>query len=132
MDIAEKALECHKNNMNCAQSVLCACTKYTGMNEEDAKCIAAGFGGGLRSGEVCGAIAGAVMAVGLAKGKGDVKCGKAGSSVAESTQRIVSGFRSKYGCTGCAELIKSADGKRRCDEFIVYCAQLAASEIEKE
>ena len=65
MDIREKALYWHKKGYNCAQTVLAACSELTGLDEKTALAISAGFGGGLRSGEVCGAISGAVMAVGM-------------------------------------------------------------------
>ena len=81
MDIREKALYWHKKGYNCAQTVLAACSELTGLDEKTALAISAGFGGGLRSGEVCGAISGAVMAVGMAYPFTD-------GSDAESKQKI--------------------------------------------
>lgn len=65
MDIGQRALDYHKNGYNCAQSVFAACCEYTGMDEKTALAISAGFGGGARSGELCGAVTGAIMAEGL-------------------------------------------------------------------
>lgn len=131
IDVAEKAKRCHDNNLNCAQSVLCALSNETGLDEETAILVSSGFGGGFRSGMVCGAISGAVMAVGHALGKGDDRCGKAESKVADATKNIVSEFKKKYFSADCSELIKSAGGKRNCEEYIAFCAELAAAEIEK-
>ena len=64
MDIGQRALDYHKNGYNCAQSVFAACCEYTGMDEKTALAISAGFGGGARSGELCGAVTGAIMAEG--------------------------------------------------------------------
>ena len=130
-EIAKKAAEYHDSSLNCAQSVLCALSDEIQLDEETAKLIAAGFGGGFRTGKVCGAISGAVMAVGLALGKDDPRCGKAGSKVAAATKNIVNAFSEKYGSADCVQLIRSAGGQRRCGEFIAYCAELAALEIEK-
>ena len=62
MDIGQRALDYHKNGYNCAQSVFAACCEYTGMDEKTALAISAGFGGGARSGELCGAVTGAIIA----------------------------------------------------------------------
>ena len=67
MDIKEKAEKLHKSGFNCAQSVLGACGEYTGLDDNTALAVSAGFGGGVRSGEICGAISGAVMAIGMAQ-----------------------------------------------------------------
>ena len=66
MSIQESAIAYHDNGFNCAQSVLAALQEETGLDESTAKRVAAGFGGGVRCGEICGSISGAVMAFGLA------------------------------------------------------------------
>jgi C_GCAxxG_C_C family probable redox protein len=64
MTIAEKSVELHGKDLNCAQSVLGACSEFTGIDENLSNAVALGFGGGVRAGEVCGSISGAVMAIG--------------------------------------------------------------------
>ena len=64
-DRTELAYGYHKMGRNCAQSVLMAFQDKTGLSEAESLSVAAGFGGGLRTGEVCGAISGAVMTLGL-------------------------------------------------------------------
>ena len=64
MDHVARALELNQGGYNCAQSVLCAFSDLTGLEEKTALAIAAGLGGGLRSGEVCGAVSGAVLVLG--------------------------------------------------------------------
>lgn len=50
---------------NCAQSVFAALADKIGFNKEDALAIAAPFGGGIaRSRKTCGALTGALMAIG--------------------------------------------------------------------
>jgi len=56
-------------NFNCAQSVLAAFAARFGLDEAVALKVAEPFGGGLaRRGETCGAVTGALMALGLARG----------------------------------------------------------------
>lgn len=112
MGIREDAVRFHQQGCNCAQSVLAVSGKYTGLAQDTALSVAAGFGGGLRSGEICGAISGAVMAIGLIE--------QDKRKVAALSRDCVESFRQKFGCVRCAELKqKQAD----CDELIAFCAQ---------
>jgi C_GCAxxG_C_C family probable redox protein len=66
MDTSENASAHFKQGYNCSQSVFAALAPELGLDEATALKIASGFGGGVgRSGEVCGAVSGAVMALGL-------------------------------------------------------------------
>lgn len=57
-----------ENGCNCSQAVFCAFATEFGMSEEQAKRISLGLGGGVgRMREVCGAISGSAMIVGLAR-----------------------------------------------------------------
>lgn len=70
MNIQETAVAYHTNGCNCAQSVLMALQNETGLDEDTSRRVATGFGGGVRCGEICGSISGAVMAFGLAADHG--------------------------------------------------------------
>ncbi len=55
----------------CSQAILAAfCAQY-GMEEKTALRIACGLGGGVKCAEVCGAVTGAVLVVGLKYGQSD-------------------------------------------------------------
>lgn len=71
MNIQETAVAYHTNGCNCAQSVLMALQNETGLDEDTSRRVATGFGGGVRCGEICGSISGAVMAFGLAADPGN-------------------------------------------------------------
>jgi C_GCAxxG_C_C family probable redox protein len=63
---AETAVKTFDAGFNCAQSVLSVFAKDAGLDEAQAMKIAACFGGGVvRRGEICGAVSGALMALGL-------------------------------------------------------------------
>ncbi|MGN0688057.1 MAG: C-GCAxxG-C-C family protein [Oscillospiraceae bacterium] len=68
MNKADKALELFSNNFNCSQAVFTAFAPDFGIDEELALKIATSFGGGARNGEICGAVSGALMVLGLKYG----------------------------------------------------------------
>jgi len=64
----ESAANYFENNFNCAQAVFTTFAVEDGIPEEMALKIATQFGGGCRKGEVCGAVSGALMVLGLKYG----------------------------------------------------------------
>ncbi|MBQ8794789.1 MAG: C_GCAxxG_C_C family protein [Clostridia bacterium] len=68
MTKSEKALELFANNFNCSQAVLAAFAPDFGLDEELALKLGTSFGGGARNAEICGAVSGALMALGLKYG----------------------------------------------------------------
>lgn len=65
MERCRIANEWHDRGFNCAQSVLAAFADKIGMPEQELMSLAGGFGAGTGTGELCGAVSGAVMALGL-------------------------------------------------------------------
>lgn len=65
MNRFEKAFALHEQGYNCAQAVIGAYADKIGIGEQEAYSIGAGFGGGAGTGELCGAVSGAVMVLGL-------------------------------------------------------------------
>ena len=128
MTVSEKAVLLHGQGYNCAQSVLAACGEYTGMDEKTALAVSAGFGGGARSGELCGAISGAIMANGLAFPFNDASDAEAKQKIAQIATRCVDIAREKYGRVRCAEL----KGNINCSEIITIMAEAAEEIINKE
>lgn len=70
MTKVEKAEQMFKNGFNCSQAVLSVFAEDFGLSEETALRIATQFGGGARKGEMCGAVSGALMVLGLKYGHG--------------------------------------------------------------
>ena len=68
MSYQEKATELHESGCNCCQAVLGACCDKWNLDPDTAYRLGAFFGGGMRRGEVCGAVTGALMALGLEYG----------------------------------------------------------------
>lgn len=65
MDRCKLANDYHKMGFNCSQSVLAAFEDLTGLSQQDSCNIAGGFGGGAGTGELCGAVSGALMTLGV-------------------------------------------------------------------
>ena len=65
MNHAERAVEYYNNNFNCSQGVFTAFATELGIDEKLALRLGTNFGGGERKGELCGAVAGALMVLGL-------------------------------------------------------------------
>jgi C_GCAxxG_C_C family probable redox protein len=88
---------------NCAQSVLAAFAGQLGLDESRALKLASPFGGGVsRRGEVCGAVSGALMVLGLAQGA-DIPAGK--ESAYLLGQDFLQRFEARHGTILCRKLI---------------------------
>ena len=68
MNHVDKAEKYFSNNFNCSQAVFASFAIEAGLDEELALKIATQFGGGSRKGEMCGAVSGALMVLGLKYG----------------------------------------------------------------
>ena len=72
MDHAEEAKRLFLEGYNCAQAVFCAFCDLTGVDVDAAARMASSFGGGMgRLREVCGAVSGALLALGMLRGYDD-------------------------------------------------------------
>lgn len=102
-DPADRAEELFNQKYNCTQSVLMTFTDQGGMNEETAARLAACFGGGLaRRGEVCGAVTGALMVLGILLAKPTPE-GKEGNY--QLAQEFMHYFENRHGTLLCRHLI---------------------------
>jgi len=103
---SEKAANHFKQDYNCAQSVLLAMQEYYGIRRNKLiPKIAIAFGGGIgRRGSLCGALTGAIMAIGLKHGTN-----KTDLEEKEKTYKIALKFYDQFskecGSPFCRELI---------------------------
>ena len=65
LDRAKELRACIDPHYNCAQSVLIPFAEQAGLTMEQANAVAQAFGGGMQVGSVCGALTGALMALGV-------------------------------------------------------------------
>lgn len=105
MTKSEKALELFSNNFNCSQAVLTAFALDFGLDEKLALMLGTQFGGGARNGEMCGAVSGALMVLGLKYGHyqpdNNEQKSRAYAIASEYTKR----FRGLNGSIICRDLL---------------------------
>lgn len=65
MNRFEQAVDYHHKGFNCCQSVLATYSDLTGLSEQASFDMGGGFGAGAQTGELCGAITGAILTLGL-------------------------------------------------------------------
>ena len=102
---AEKAAALMRSGFTCSQAVLAVfCEKY-GLDEKTALRIACGLGGGIKSGEVCGAVAGAVLVIGLKYGHHNAANKEGKALCGAKVREFVHSFRGRKGHIVCREIL---------------------------
>lgn len=101
----EEALRSFDKGFNCSQSVLGAFCEELGMKQETAFKIATGFGGGMRRAEVCGAVTGAIMAIGLKIGHSVEGDNATKTHAYETTKQFESRFELLNGSIVCRNIL---------------------------
>lgn len=90
---------------NCSQAVLMAYADQLGLTDEAAFSLAAGFGGGIaRNGEVCGAVSGAVMVLGMIHGQPGDDPEKAKEETAVKVNEFIVAFKKETGALKFSEI----------------------------
>ncbi len=107
---SDLAVRRFQEGRNCAQAVLSSFCPGLRLGGGAALRVACGFGGGMgRRGEVCGAVSGAIMALGLRYGGGK----RGGRAAVERTYRkvreLARGFERERGALRCRPLLGGCD-----------------------
>jgi C_GCAxxG_C_C family probable redox protein len=104
--IADQAATVFNQGFNCAQAVLKSCGETQGLPAETALRVAGVFGGGIaRTGQTCGAVTGALMALGLRHAMvtpGDTATRQRSYDVGREFMRR---FAAKHGSITCRDLL---------------------------
>lgn len=105
-------LEYYKQGYNCAESMVKAFNEDNDL--EIPVALASPFGRGMASGATCGAITGAVIAIGASKGRNDI----ADKNESRAYTKLMMGkLKEKYGTFECIEL--KSNGVT-CNEIMEY------------
>jgi len=131
MNRIEKAVETFKSGFNCSQSIISVYGPELGLDKELALLVSSGFGGGLgRTGEVCGAVTGAIMALGLKYGY-TVFSNEAKEKVYSIVREFIARFKEKDSSILCRELlgadINTPEGRERAH---IICPNLVKDSAE--
>jgi len=143
----QRSLEHFASGFNCAESVLLGVSETAGTSSEQLPRVATGFGAGIaRCGEICGAVTGAVMAIGLSQGRTSAEDLAARERTYRSVDAVMKEFKRVHGSLGCLELtgcdMRTEEGRTRaaelnlhqlhCPKFVSLAAELAAREISNQ
>jgi C_GCAxxG_C_C family probable redox protein len=141
MDNAERAVSCFKQGYNCSQAVVSVYGEQFGLSRETALKVSAGFGGGMRMAETCGAVTGAFMVIGLKHGATEAEDKIAKENTYKLVREFADKFKSRNGSVMCKELlgcdISTPEGAKTAQEkdlFATLCTKLVrdAAEILEE
>ena len=120
---------------HCAQSALIAFAPACGLEQDEAAKLAASFGGGVGGmGEICGALNGACIALGILKGDfgpGDLEAKEAHYA---RVQRLAEKFKAANGSMYCRD-IKREDPKEKkkyCTICVTSAVEALLEELERE
>lgn len=92
---------------NCAQAVFLAFHEEMGMDERTAARLASSFGGGMgKLREVCGAVSGGLMALGLLRGCDDPDDAAAKAAHYAKVQEFAARFKQMHESIICRELLR--------------------------
>ncbi len=140
MNRAEKAEQLFRQGYNCSQAVVLAFQDLLGLDEAAAARMASSFGGGMgRMREVCGAVSGMFMVIGMLYGYDDPKASTEKAAHYSRLQELAGAFREENGSIVCRELLGLGKGpdvptpeartetyykKRPCAELVACAAAL--------
>lgn len=146
MNRGEIAKQYFLSGHNCAQSVLLAFSDLTGLDKPTAMKLASSFGGGMgRLREVCGAVSGMFMVLGILYGEEDVTTQEKKAAHYQRVQTLAAQFREKNGSIICRELLDQVETtqgsvpeartkeyytKRPCGELCAIAADILSQFIE--
>ncbi|MBN1330516.1 MAG: C_GCAxxG_C_C family protein [Candidatus Heimdallarchaeota archaeon] len=138
-DIKERALEYFHGDYNCAQAVLRAVLEEKNLFFSDAPAIAANFGGGIIGrGEICGAVSGALMAIGVIASKKEETITEQKKLANEIAKKFYEEFEKIFNHNTCNGLIgidrKDPDARQKavdaglyrdnCPKFVAQAAKI--------
>lgn len=105
-----KAAEIFLKGFNCAQAVLCSFCDDFNLDKDLALKLSCGFGAGMgRKQEVCGAVAGGVIVIGIKHGRGGNDDRQAMEQTYKKTRELMEQFESEHGTCICRKLLNGCD-----------------------
>lgn len=102
----DRAEALFREGFACSQAVLMAFAPGLGMDQRQAALVASAFGGGMaRHGWTCGALTGALMAIGLHAGHAAAEDAATKDALYARAQGLVVRFEERHGATACRQLV---------------------------
>ena len=144
----EQSARLFDQGYNCAQSVVVAWADVIGLPVETAARLSSGLGGGVsRLREVCGAVSGMAMVLGMVKGYSDPADYDGKVALYTLVQKLAEQFRQETGAVRCHALLGLPDGpsapapeprthdyyaSRPCARFVAVASTLLERELKEQ
>ena len=107
---SEVALAKFGEGFSCSQSVFYSFCDELQFDKNTALKLACGFGGGMgRKGEVCGAVSGGILVIGIKYGRGEKDDSTAKELTYAKTRELMNQFAGKHGTCICRQLLNGCD-----------------------
>jgi C_GCAxxG_C_C family probable redox protein len=130
---AQRAMEAFAGGANCSEAVWQAFGTELGKDEREfGNCLAGGFGGGVSSGDLCGAIAGGVLALGLHYGR--VPGEERDPRLKELCKEFYHRAETELGSVHCRNLrdLDDENWREKCSLIVAKAAELVAELLAKD
>ena len=109
----DKAMDLFSQGYNCAQAIVLAFSDLVPVDYNILAKMSSSFGGGMgRLREVCGAVSGMFMVLGMLYGYDDAKNDAAKKLLYTRVQAMASDFKEEYGTIICRDLL-GVDGSQK-------------------
>ncbi|NPV00744.1 MAG: C_GCAxxG_C_C family protein [Brevinematales bacterium] len=146
MGNSETAVNQFKEGYNCAQSVFFSFADRLQIPADTALRLATGFGAGMgRMQEVCGAVSGGILVLGMLYGRGENDGRPQQDITYAKVREFMDKFSAKHGTVNCKSLLdgcelltpegqtrfKSEGMADRCREYVGSAAQVIEAMIEE-
>ena len=106
MTKSDDAVANYKSRFTCSAAVFSAFSDELDLDPDTAKKIACGFGAGIsRTGNMCGAVSGALMVIGLKYGKTQANNDAATEKTRALVRKFIQEFTEKNGSVNCTALL---------------------------
>ncbi len=130
-EYSKNASEYYKSGYNCCQAVVLAYQDVLNMDTDTLLKVSSSFGGGMgRLREVCGAVSGMFMVLGLLEGYTDNKNPEAKMAHYAKVRDFADKFKAKNGSIICRELCDLH--KKNCASLVGDCAEIVYDWITRE
>ncbi len=125
------AVKLFRDGCACSQAVLAVYGQPLGLSRDLAMRIAAGLAGGMRLGETCGAVAGAVLVLGLRHASADCDTPAGRKAAYDRVVEFADRFKARNGSVVCRELlgcdISTPEGMKQAEQqglFKTTCVKM--------
>lgn len=127
----EKAVNYYKQGYSCSESVVQAAIDE-GLCDKNLLAVATAFSGGMSSGCLCGAVAGAQLVLGANFGKGNLKNND--ETARAKAKEFIEKFKKKRKATCCKVLTAglefgSPERKQNCSQLVEECSEILGNTI---